>query len=231
MVLRIKVSTLLAIRSSPRVEMRLGNVYTGNMSANANSVNIKTTKRAYHHGDLRSALVEAGLELLRSRSADELSLREIARAVGVSATAVYRHFPDKASLLAALASEGFERLAHQQIAAGAGGGGAGFAKSGQAYVRFALDNPSLFRLMFAHTPAEAHPDWDSPEGTAANLLRRGVAGMLPPDASRAEQFAGMLRAWSLVHGLAMLILDRQVDRPVAEHMIERVIGADSINLA
>ena len=73
-------------------------------------------KKAYHHGDLRSALVEAGLRLLEARTADDLSLREVARAVGVSATAVYRHFPDKGALMAALAGEGLARLAEAQHA-------------------------------------------------------------------------------------------------------------------
>ncbi len=197
------------------------------MSKNDNSVNIKS----YHHGGLRDAALQEGLRLLETSEADALSLREIARNAGVSATALYRHFPDKASLLGALALEGFELLAREQIEAGKAGGSRGFAGSGRAYVRFALANPALFRLMFAHTPADAHPDWDSPEGTAAHLLRRGVADMLSADASRDAQFTGMLRAWALVHGLAMLILDRQVDRSVAERMIERVISEDSINLA
>lgn len=197
------------------------------MTNDANSVNIKS----YHHGGLREAVLREGFRLLETSEADALSLREIARNVGVSATALYRHFPDKASLLAALALEGFEQLAKEQIAAGKAGGRKGFAGSGQAYVRFALANPALFRLMFAHTAADAHPDWDSPEGTAAHLLRRGVAAMLPADASRDMQFAGMLRAWALVHGLAMLILDRQVDRATAEAMIGQIVSEDSLNLS
>src|SRR6201999_3361048 len=67
-------------------------------------------KRSYHHGDLRAAAIAAGLELLKSRTADDLGLREVARAVGTSATALYRHFPDKAALLRALAKEGLHRL-------------------------------------------------------------------------------------------------------------------------
>ena len=77
------------------------------MASNDNSVNIKS----YHHGDLRSAAVAEGLRLLQEREADSLSLREIARNVGVSATALYRHFPDRASLLAALANAGYAKLA------------------------------------------------------------------------------------------------------------------------
>ena len=67
---------------------------------------LKSPARAYHHGDLRSALVAAGLKALEQGDAADLSLRQIAREVGVSATAVYRHFPDKQALLGALAEEG-----------------------------------------------------------------------------------------------------------------------------
>src|SRR6476469_1040818 len=97
-------------------------------------------EKTYHHGDLRRALIDAGLELLESRDAEALSLREVARSVGVSATAVYRHFPDKNALLDALAAEGLGRLAAAQhkAADASGGGEAGFAATGAAYVRFAL---------------------------------------------------------------------------------------------
>jgi AcrR family transcriptional regulator len=196
------------------------------MVSNANSVNIKS----YHHGDLRSAVVGEGLRLLKTDDADSLSLREIARNVGVSATALYRHFPDKASLLKALAAAGYAQLANEQRAAAAEGGASGFAAMGQAYVRFALANPALFRLIFAATPAHVHPDEVPPTGTAASLLQSGIAELLGPDAPADARFTAMLRAWSLVHGLSMLILDQQVDRSIAEAMIEQIVSDDSIKL-
>jgi AcrR family transcriptional regulator len=87
-------------------------------------------KSSYHHGDLRAALIRAGLALLQERDADDLGLREVARAVGVSAASVYRHFPNKEALLRALAAEGLKRLGEAQRAASeaAGGGIAGFAQ-------------------------------------------------------------------------------------------------------
>ncbi|NVN31613.1 helix-turn-helix transcriptional regulator, partial [Endobacter medicaginis] len=96
------------------------------MCANDNTVNIK--KPAYHHGDLRRVLMAEGMRLLAERDAESLSLREVARAAGVSATSIYRHFPDKGALMAALAREGLARLALAQRAASeaAGGGEAGF---------------------------------------------------------------------------------------------------------
>ena len=118
------------------------------MADEANTVNIK--KRRYHHGDLRDALIEAGMALLEQRHAEPLGLREVARAVGVSATAIYRHFPDKDALLRAIAERGFARMGEMQLAAARGlSGDDAFAATGVAYVRFALRNPAVFRLMFS----------------------------------------------------------------------------------
>lgn len=193
------------------------------MIADANSVNIKS----YHHGGLREAALAEGLKLLRVGGAEGVSLREIARNAGVSATALYRHFPDKTALLKALAGAGFAQLGTEQAMASEQGG---FTAVGQAYVRFALANPALFRLMFATLPAEAHPEIEGPEGSAAALLHDGIVHLMP-GASKEARFAAMLRAWSLVHGLSMLILDGQVDRTTAEAMIGQIIGEDSLNLA
>ncbi len=173
----------------------------------------KAEKRNYHHGDLRAALIAAGLQLLTERTADDIGLREVARAVGVSATAVYRHFPDKASLLRALAAEGLAKLAEAQRLAfdQAGGGIAGFDATGRAYVRFALDHPALFRLIFSNPPGgdplDSDPD-DVPE--AFRLLRDNAASIAPPGAGPDQVKLVALRAWTSVHGLALLLLDGQI---------------------
>ena len=123
--------------------------------------NSDSDKRGYHHGDLRAALIEAGLALLADRSADDIGLREAARAVGVSATAVYRHFPDKGAFLAALAGEGLRQLgAAQRVAAEAAGGGErGFAATGAAYVRFAIANPRPACPVLSVSPAGVARRW------------------------------------------------------------------------
>lgn len=182
-------------------------------------------KQSYHHRDLRSALIEAALSSLEKNNLETLSLREIARNVGVSATAVYRHFPSKELLLRALAEHGLELLASQQQAAAAkASGSSAFAQTGRAYVRFALAHPNLFRLIFIHTPGRMRADVESPEGSPAFLLRSSVARSLGAKATPEKIFEGALRAWSLVHGLSMLILDEQIERKTAEAMIDRVIG-------
>lgn len=194
------------------------------MANKDNSVNIKSdgakAAGAYHHGDLRAAVIAAGLKRIEDGEGGELGLRALARDVGVSATALYRHFPDKEALLDALADEGLRRLGALQAQAWlkAGGGVAGFKATGLTYVRFAHDEPALFRLSFTRQMAERKEEGDGGE-VAYNLLRAGVGEALPgvkdPDVAA-------LHAWALVHGLAMLVLDRRIDWD--EAMVERVVG-------
>jgi len=151
----------------------------------------------YHHGDLRTALLLAGGELLEEQGVAGLKLREAARRAGVSHNAPYRHFPDRDALLAALAAEGF-RILGQELDGRSGG------DMGEAYVRFALAHPNRFRLMFGgQLELRKHAGLREAAGRtheallAAFRARRDVA-----DPERAAA-----AAWSLVHGLAQLMLD------------------------
>ena len=207
-----------------KLAARLDDVYTDNMTTDDNTVNIEETKPRYHHGDLRSALVEEGLRRLASRDANDLSLRAIARQVGVSATAVYRHFPDKSALIAALCAEGDRLLGEASCRAqnAAGGGRAGFDATGRAYVRFALSHPALFRLMmgrFRGVPGE--PGAPNSGSAGLQLLVDNITALSPPDLLPAERRTRALQSWALVHGLAMLMLDGIV--PADEALIDAVI--------
>lgn len=196
------------------------------MTSKDNSVNIKDAVAkaagAYHHGDLRAAVIAAGLKRMAEGDGGggDLGLRALARDVGVSATALYRHFPDKEALLDALADEGLRRLGALQAQAWlkAGGGVAGFKATGIAYVRFAHDEPALFRLSFTRQRAERKADGDGGE-TAYNLLRAGIGEALP---GTEDPDTAALHAWALVHGLAMLILDRRVEWDEAR--VAEVVG-------
>jgi AcrR family transcriptional regulator len=186
----------------------------------------------YHHGNLRQALVDAALELIADKGARAFTLREAARRAGVSHTAPYRHFADREALLAAVAEEGFRELGARMRAAGAAVAdpAAGFAAEGLAYVRFAVEKPSHFRVMFGGyiTDAQAYPGLVEAGAAAYQHLVEGV---------RAGQKAGLLRAgdpeelallpWSVVHGLASLIIDKQL--PLAAEQVDamaaRVIAA------
>ncbi|MBU2604342.1 MAG: WHG domain-containing protein [Alphaproteobacteria bacterium] len=200
------------------------------MAANDNTVNIRAPKGGYHHGDLRVALIATGLKKLEESSAESLSLREIAREIGVSATAIYRHFPDRDSLLSALAAEGLAQLAREQKAAGKAGGKEGFTEMGRAYVRFAMNNPALFRLIYSSLPAAADLNCVNPEDSPGWLLRQSIANLAGPKASDAQRKAGVLRAWALVHGLAMLILSGQIAPKDIDQLINEVVSVDSLKL-
>lgn len=163
---------------------------------------------SYHHGDLRRALVEAGLELLGEGGAEGLGLREVARRVGVSASAPYRHFPSRQALLAAIAREGFLRFDAHLLAAGDGVPPAGrLAAMAEAYVRFALANRALFALMFSpEISKEANPELME----AASRSYRSLADLAAPGEDAEGRRERAVAVWSLVHGLSTLLLDDQI---------------------
>src|ERR1700684_3590235 len=105
---------------------------------------------AYHHGDLRPALIESALALVTEEQDWTFSLRELARHAGVSHNAPYNHFADKRDLLGAVAAVGFERLRGDLLSATAGteAADAALAITGRVYVDFGIGNPGLYRLMF-----------------------------------------------------------------------------------
>lgn len=196
------------------------------MTSNDNTVNMKSRASRYHHGDLRAALIEEGLAELSSRAPDEVSLREIARRAGVSATAVYRHFPDKAALLGAMCDVGAARMtdALREAMEKAPDGRAAFVAMGRVYVRFALANPSLFRLMMTH-PSPATDDAASGQEVWEDRLRlvsQALQGVMSDEATPEQRRVRKLQAWAIVHGLAMLMLDGQI--PVEDAVIDKVIG-------
>ena len=183
------------------------------------TVSTSEVARNYHHGTLRSALLEAGLAALERSSLEALSLRGLAREVGVSPTAVYRHFPDKAALLRALAEKGMEELgASQQAAMAAASPDESFAAIGRAYVRWALANPALFRLVFTCRDVSEGDAFG--QSLAARMLQRNAlaASDAPEDTPRI-----MVPAWALVHGLAMLMLDGKL--PADDTLIDAVIDS------
>lgn len=159
------------------------------------------------------------MEALKTTAIADLSLRQLARDVGVSATAVYRHFPDKQALMRALASEGIEQLGQFQQAAadGAANSADAFAATGRAYVRFALAHPALFRLMFSQCEPIGVSIFG--ENLAARMLQDKAAAATGGNPEETRRL--MIQAWSVVHGLAMLMLDQQL--PADDALIDRVI--------
>lgn len=174
------------------------------------------TKRAYHHGDLKAALIEAGLVELEEKGLAALSLRSIAARVGVSHTAPKNHFDGLRGLLTAIAAEGFLRHAAEMRRGveEAPPGTARLRAACNGYIRFALANPELFRLMFSGTLCKADdPELREAAGKSYDVLRNIAQGL---DWDRADEPGAPTRTewmiWSLVHGYAMLLIEGQVRR-------------------
>lgn len=170
------------------------------------------TMSTYHHGDLPAALLRAAGRTLEKRGIGALSLRDTARQAGVSHNAPYRHFSDREALLAALAAEGFAMLRERLR-------GKPAREMGEAYVRFALERPQRFRLMFGGVlPPASHPQL----GAAAQAVHEALAEAFR-ELPRPELAAAA--AWSLVHGLAHLLLDGHFAEADREAFVREVLGA------
>lgn len=161
----------------------------------------------YHHGDLKRALLDAALEMLDEEGADGIGLRELARKVGVSAAAPYRHFRSRQALLEAVATEGFRRFSAMMAAKEAD-----FAEEqrlpamAEAYVRFALVQPALFRLMFSRqVDKTGNKALHDAAVEAYGALAKAAAREVPDAPSE-----GAVIAWSFAHGLSMLLIDEQI---------------------
>ena len=174
-------------------------------------------KETYHHGDLRQTLVDTAVELISEQNMESLSLREVARRVGVSHAAPYRHFADKNALLAAVAKEGFEMLRCQLETAKHQAPPDPLKQLqaiGVAYVQFALDHTSHYRVMFGAYGAMSTQQHPGLAETVRQVLMVLVSSII------AGQQVGIIRskdpqqlayaAWALVHGLAMLLMDNQL---------------------
>ena len=174
-------------------------------------------KRAgqYHHGDLRRALIDQALRTIDKHGVKALTLRAVGEALGVSRTALYRHFSDKQSLVAAVAREGFRTLRLDLLEAWEREerGRPGFEAMGEAYLAFAVAHPSHYRVMFGRFGESKVRD---PE-----LIREAEGAFQAlVDALVAQQREGVVRrddpimlarfVWSVVHGIAMLTIDGQL---------------------
>lgn len=175
----------------------------------------KKTGRDYHHGDLRAALIEEALEMIADGGVTALNIRTLARRLGVSQAALYHHFGGRTDLLGELAAVGYAELRERLRDARhwADDPVEGLGELGRAYVRFALQNPGKFRAMFGrHVFQEL-------AGHPAALRTGGPAYQEHRDQSKAcaealgrPELAGTIErsVWSAVHGVAWLLLEREI---------------------
>ena len=176
---------------------------------------------AYHHGDLRTALIEAAAAMISEGGAASVTMRAIGGRLGVSRAAPYRHFPDKTALLVAVAVEGFRRLNRRlgvdQTAAPPESSIERLRRMGEEYVRFALEHPAHYRLMYGK---EALARQDQPELREAggalleNLVQVIRVHQQQGEIERGDPRAQAYVAWSAVHGLASLLIEKQIDPSV-----------------
>jgi|SRR5688572_4284241 len=169
----------------------------------------------YHHGNLRQALVDEALRVIKTDGVEQLTLRAAGEALGVSRTALYRHFSDKQALLAAVGREGFRtfRLAMTDAWARAGGGLAGFEGMGRAYLDFAVAHPSHYRVMFGRFLESCAKDPEfSREATAAFKTLVDAIVQLQKDSLMRNDDPLMTARyiWATMHGIAMLVIDGQL---------------------
>jgi AcrR family transcriptional regulator len=170
----------------------------------------------YHHGDLRAALLAEAAVMIAEGGSAGVTMRAIGQRLGVSRAAPYRHFADKTALLVAVAANGFRRLGGRLQAIDAGGKRSSverLRRLGEEYVRFALENPAHYRLMYGR---EALTREELPE------LREAAEALFEQfvEVIRAHQRSGLIKrqnaraqayvAWSAVHGLASLVIEGQI---------------------
>ena len=168
------------------------------------------SRRGYHHGNLREALIKAALQLIAEKGPSGFSFAEAARAAGVSPAAPYRHYRDRDALMADVASRGFEAFEAKLSAAWKDGTPdpfTAFERLGRAYLDFARREPAQFSAMFESGLAFTDfPELHSAGDRAFNVLRDACAALIAtmPEAKRPPVMMMALHIWALSHGIASL---------------------------
>jgi len=196
--------------------------------------------KRYHHGDLKNALIQAGVEILAKEGLGGLSLRKVAQRAGVSHSAPYAHFKDRQSLIAAISTEGFKQLSAELDAAVlpySSNPKQQMVEGAWAYVQFALNNTDTFKIMFSGV-LEKEKDYPSFMEASRKTFDRVV------EIVRSCQEAGVLRlsppeimavsVWGQVHGIISLALEGQISHMVLDRFTVRDIvlfGIDQMSSA
>jgi AcrR family transcriptional regulator len=187
--------------------------------------------KKYHHGNLKNALIQAGIKILSKDGVGGLSLRKVAKQAGVSHSAPYAHFPDKQSLIAAISTEGFKQLYAELEAAIASHGRnpkRQLMEGTRAYVEFAMNNTDTFKIMFSGVlqKEKAYPAF-------VEISRKTFDRVV--EVVRACQTAGILRAgspevlavsvWGQLHGIVSLALEGQISHTILhDHSLSEIVS-------
>lgn len=179
---------------------------------------MKSAKKTedYHHGRLPEACIETGLSLIREKGIDKFSLRDVARELGVSHGAPYKHYPNKEALLAAIAAEGFKTFTTYLIKGRDQGGDdlhLQFKYMGVGYFRFALENPDYYRLMFTNVIPQHH-NYEVLTSVAPGSFQLFVEMITKMQAARlvkqVDPVGASVMVWSTLHGFVSLWLENRL---------------------
>lgn len=171
------------------------------------------SKTQYHHGDLASAFMDAAIKRIAQEGVDKLSLRAVARDLGVSQTAPYRHFTDKTHLLTLLAQQGFQELTEVTYTAAMEHPNhtlKAMMAVGMSYLKFAQDHPEHYRLMFGGTLKHNCDDTDLMNSSLTAfgvILQQTTLGVERGDLIQEDPALLARSCWAKVHGMAMLLID------------------------
>jgi AcrR family transcriptional regulator len=193
-------------------------------------------RKKYHHGDLKNALIEAGIEILAKEGVSALSLRQVARKAGVSHTAPYAHFSDKQALIAAISTEGYHKL-YEKISGAArrytGDPMRQLVEASWAYIEFALADTDHFRITLsgAVEKEKDYPAYVEISKKNFNLVVEIVEacqkdGVLPDGPSDLVAVS----IWGLLHGMVSLFLEDQISHAILNRLTLKEILVFSLNL-
>jgi AcrR family transcriptional regulator len=190
--------------------------------------------KKYHHGDLKNALIKAGVEILAKEGIGGLSLRKVAQRAGVSHSAPYAHFTDKQSLIAAISTEGFNQLYAELdavIALYPNDPKKQLIEGSQAYVRFAMNNADTFKIMFSGVLEKekeyptfveiSHKTFERVVGIVQTCQDTGILRASPSDITA-------VIIWGQIHGIIALAMEGQISRTVLEQQSVQDIVAFAI---
>lgn len=183
-----------------------------NHSTSRQTAGLSVSKKAYHHGDLRAALIEATRQLVEEKGPDSFSVSEACRRAGVSTAAPYKHFKDKTEMLVATVLEGMDRHRDKMLAALEGvpeGSPERITAIGMEYIAFALNEPGIFRLKFGgFTDRIADPRLEEGGQQSFGILLTEVAKCLVEPGNTDEVRRRGFLLWSFVHGLSFILHDK-----------------------
>lgn len=177
------------------------------------------SRETYHHGDLRQTLIDTALELVAEQGVTQWSLREVARRIGVSHTAPYRHFSDRDSLLAAVAERGFQEMSQhlqQTLNNTPTDPDNRLQAIGVAYIQYAIAHPCEYQIMFRTSleDEQKYSDLAKAATKAFSILVNVIAEGQKTSIFRSGNSKELAQvAWSLVHGLSMLLIDGHLKVP------------------